>query len=122
MALDQKKNKLTLKSLEARIDGLETLLNETLTQLSKRKERGSRRQLERSGINKIETYNGELEPEAKKETSLKMNYDDKLVSLKNATMILPPNLKVDGRHTARNCSAICGFEVTEEMLDEVYED
>lgn len=46
---------------------------------------------------------------------------DKLQCVINAVRILPPNYMVDGRHTCVNVSAICGFPVTEEMLDMAYD-
>jgi hypothetical protein len=49
-----------------------------------------------------------------------MNDDDQLQSAKNACKVLPPNYKVDGRHTAENVKALCGFEVTQDMLDTIY--
>jgi hypothetical protein len=70
-------------------------------------------------IHKVEEFNGEQVPE-QEESSMSMGYQDKLQSLKNAIKILPPNLIVNGRHTAKNAGAICGFIVTDEMMDDVY--
>jgi len=50
-----------------------------------------------------------------------MNDLDKLASMQNALKILPPNLLQDGRHSPENVQAICGFPVTEEMLNAAYE-
>jgi hypothetical protein len=116
MALEKsKKKKITMKDLELiiaklilRVDRLEKMPKNTAKRAP--------------AINKVETFNGEKHPEPREDTKMKMNYEDKLGSLKNATIILPPNLKVDGRHLAENCGAICGFIVTDEMLDEVYKD
>jgi hypothetical protein len=70
-------------------------------------------------INKVESFNGEVEPI--KEENLKMQYNDKIQSMRNAIKILPPNLIENGRHSARNIGAICGFIVHDDMVDEVYE-
>lgn len=51
---------------------------------------------------------------------MSMNDEDKLQSMRNAVMILPPNMVVDGRQTRENISAICGFKVTEEQWDLLY--
>ena len=52
---------------------------------------------------------------------LSMNDEDKMQSIRNAIMILPPNMIVDGRHTIENISAVCGFKVTQEQWDSAYE-
>ncbi len=116
MALEkQKKKKTTIKDLELiisqlvlRLEKLEKMPNSTIKRAP--------------ALNKVETFNGEKHPEPREDTKMRMTYDDKIGSLRNATMILPPNLKVDGRHLPENCGAICGFIVTDEMLDEVYKD
>jgi len=69
-------------------------------------------------IQRVEKFNSETVPDQRE--NLKMNYEDKLLSIKNAVAILPPNLQVSGRHTAGNVSAICGFKVDEAMLSEAY--
>jgi hypothetical protein len=38
----------------------------------------------------------------------------------NAIKILPPNLIVEGRHAKQNIEAICGFKISDEMMEEVY--
>ena len=73
-------------------------------------------------IHHVEDFNGDVAPAPRENNKLKMDLQDKLVSVKNACAILPPNLKVNGRHDVTNVSAICGFVVTEDMLDYVYED
>ena len=50
-----------------------------------------------------------------------MDYEFKILSMKNAIKILPPNMLKDGRHLPENIQAICGFMVTPEMLDLAYE-
>jgi hypothetical protein len=53
---------------------------------------------------------------------LAMDYEFQLISMMNGIKILPPNLIKDGRHLRENIQAICGFTITEEMMDEVYKD
>lgn len=100
----------------ARLDVLENRiieLEEVITKLTTKTKTVS--------IQKVETYNGEEIPSMDEyQFGLKMNDQDKIISAINAAKILPPNLIVDGRHTAENIGAICGFIVDEEMLDEVY--
>jgi chitinase len=72
-----------------------------------------------STLHKVEAFNGE-EATVKEETSLRMTYGDKLASMLNAIKILPPNRIVNGRHSPSDIGAICGFIVTQEMLDDVY--
>lgn len=76
---------------------------------------------EKKSINKIETFNGDVEPIQREKNNLQMDDRGKLASVKNAVQILPPNLKVNGRHTKENVGAICGFKVSEEMLDKAYQ-
>ena len=70
-------------------------------------------------MQKVETFNGEQVPVPR--DNAKMNDLDKLASMQNALKILPPNLLQDGRHSPENVQAICGFPVTEEMLNAAYE-
>ena len=42
-------------------------------------------------------------------------------SMKNAIMILPPNLLVNGRHTIENISSLVGYRITESQWDRLYE-
>ena len=110
MALEKKKasNKTTIKDLVVRINELE----KRLTVLEPRKS------AEGKSINKVETFNGEKEVEQR--SNMRMDSRHKILSARNAVKILPPNMVVDGRHLAKNVSAICGFIVSEKMLDEVY--
>ena len=110
MALEKKKanSKTTIKDLVIRINELENRLSIL----------EPKKATEGKSINKVETFNGEEEP--KQRSNMSMGSKDKLLSAQNAVKILPPNLIVDGRHIAKNVSAICGFIVSEEMLDEVY--
>lgn len=72
-------------------------------------------------IHKVEDFNREVAtPPEEYSMILKMSHAEKIQSATNACKILPPNLLVDGRHTAENVGAICGFIVDEEMLDEIY--
>jgi hypothetical protein len=71
---------------------------------------------------KVEEHYGEKVPEQRKETNIKMDDYYKLQSVKNACKILPPNRIVDGRHDLEDVSAICGFKVSDEMLDAVYQE
>jgi len=75
-----------------------------------------------SSINKVESFNGESELEPREEAGFRLTAADKIVSAKNAAKILPPNLIVEGRHTKENISAICGFQVDDDMMDEIYLD
>lgn len=110
MALGQKKtqNRTTIKDLEKRINELEERL--ILVE--------SRKSYKGKSLNKVEIYNNEKEPEQIE--NMKMNYSSKIDSMRNAIKILPPNLKVNDRHLSKNIGAICGFKVTEEMIDEAY--
>jgi hypothetical protein len=74
-------------------------------------------------IQKVEDFNGEMIPQPyETDNNMRMNDDDKVRSMKNAVMILPPNLIVNGRHTKQNIQAICGFIVTDSMMNKVYKD
>jgi hypothetical protein len=75
-----------------------------------------------SSIHKVEEFNGEVIPE-QRESSIFTNYtfDDKVFSARNAAKILNPKLVVDGRHSAENIRAICGFEITDELMDAIYD-
>lgn len=72
-----------------------------------------------ASIHHLEDFNGETEPP--QTDNLKMNQDDKIQSMRNAIKILPPNLKVNGKHTAMNIGAICGFIVDEDLYNRVYD-
>lgn len=110
MALEKKKanRKTTIKDLVIRIDELEA----RILFLEPRKSP------EGASINKVETFNGEKE--LSQRSNMSMDNKHKILSAQNAVKILPPNMIVDGRHLAKNVSAICGFVVSEEMMDEVY--
>ena len=109
--------RLSLITLNERIDNLENEIDVLKREFAVKKTVQPSKLL-----NKVESFNGEEVPEQKEPNKLKMNEADRLVSVKNACMILPPNMKVDGRHTTDNVSAICGFKVDEETLDLVYTD
>lgn len=71
-------------------------------------------------LHKVEEFNGEQIPE-QEDSNLKMTIEDKIVSMRNAIKILPPNLKVNGKHHKSNIEAICGFKVSDELYDAAYE-
>jgi hypothetical protein len=71
-------------------------------------------------IHKVEQFNNEVIPDIRPESNIRMGYDDMVNSMINACKILPPNLISEGRHTQENIQAICGFMVTDEMMDEAY--
>lgn len=73
-------------------------------------------------INKFEKHDGEPPSEDWSGRSMGMNYSNKIQSMKNAVKILPPNMVINGRHRKENIQAICGFMVSDEMMDEVYKD
>lgn len=75
----------------------------------------------KAGINKVEEFNDEVVPPIEEKKGMQMYEEDKLQSMTNAIRILPPNMRKDGRHLKENIQAICGFMVTPEMLDRVYE-
>lgn len=79
---------------------------------------GAKKEKPANSIHKVEDFNGEEIPEVV--DNMKMQYEDKLDSIRNACAILPPNKIVNGRHTKENCAAICGFIVDDDMLDTVY--
>lgn len=108
MALENKKRK-TIKDYEQAIIALEKKVDKLEKHVFAK----------RPSINKVETYNGQKEPEVKKKRT-DMTADDRLTSASNACKLLPPNLKVHGRHTPENVSALCGFKVDEHMLDIIY--
>ncbi len=110
MALEKKRTSIKdleeiLSTISARLDKIEAVVF-----------------AERKSINKIETFNGDVEPVQRERNNLQMDERGKLASVKNAVQILPPNLKVNGRHTTQNVGAICGFKVSEEMLDMAYQE
>jgi hypothetical protein len=73
-------------------------------------------------IQKFEKTDKETpEPEYDKRP-MGMDYEHKIQSMTNAVKILPPNMIKDGRHLKENIQAICGFMVTDEMMDLVYKD
>jgi hypothetical protein len=74
-------------------------------------------------INKVETFNGEVETPIEGYNGFRMGEADKIQSMRNAIAILPPNMvdKETKRHRGENIQAICGFKVTDEMLDAAYE-
>lgn len=74
----------------------------------------------KSGINRVEVFNGEVETTPDDNRGIKMTVEDKITSMRNAAKILPPNMIENGRHIKENIQAICGFIVDEDMMDEMY--
>lgn len=74
----------------------------------------------KSGINRVEQFNGEVETVPDDNRGLKMTSEDKINSMRNAIKILPPNMIENGRHIKENIQAICGFVVDEDMMDGAY--
>lgn len=75
---------------------------------------------EAPSINKVEDFNRETPTNIEEYNRLKLDEEDKIQSMLNTIKILPPNMIRDGRHLKENVQAICGFMVTEELMDKVY--
>jgi len=101
----------TVDSLLERVFNLEV----AVAQLLEKKPQGK-------SIQRVEKFNDEEVPEQRESSAIKMTDSDKIMSAKNAVKILPPNMIVDGRHSKENIGAICGFVVTDEMMEEIYFD
>ncbi len=99
--------------LEAQIEDINEHLQKVLKQIAEL----TPKQIKT--IHKMEAFNGDIAPEVVND-QMKMTLADKLISMKNAATILPPNFIVNGRHTRENIQAIVGFLVSEEMMDELY--
>ena len=104
-----------IKRLEKEVSLLLTRVEDLENKINKKIIKGS-------SINKVEAFNGEADLEPREEAGFRLTSADKIVSAKNAAKILPPNLIVEGRHTKENISAICGFQVDDDMMDEIYLD
>lgn len=76
---------------------------------------------EGKSINRVEKFNDEVPSTIESYNGLKMDASDKIISMRNAIKILPPNMVVNGRHLKENIEAICGFKVLDEMMDDAYE-
>lgn len=96
--------------LERRFEELKTLVMSKPVDATK----GFQAQINRTEL-------GEEQP-VREDTRMKMALEDKIISMRNAIKILPPNYVKDGRHSKENVSAICGFVVSDEMMDEAYKD
>jgi hypothetical protein len=114
MGAPKTKKNHTIASLQKRIVALEEQVQELL-KLSTGKTSTERTD---TSIQKVESFNGEEIPAATE--NLRMNSADKVRSMENVIKILPPNYIEDGRHSITNISAVCGFEVTQEMHDDLY--
>ena len=108
--------KINVMSLHKRVKVLEGIIFELLE--ASKKVPGDTVQLREPGINKIETFNGDKTPD--KKTGMDMDEEHRDQSMVNAIKVLPPNFIKDGRHSKENIQAICGFNVTPEMLDSLY--
>jgi|PlaIllAssembly_1097288.scaffolds.fasta_scaffold174032_3 hypothetical protein len=71
-------------------------------------------------IQKTEAHNFETAPEPREESNMRMNHEYRIQSMRNVIAVLPPNHIVDGRQPKQNVQAICGFLVSDEMMDEAY--
>lgn len=111
-AVEQPCENSLCKKLSARIDKIEERLEAIEAKLFKKP-------VQEQTIQRVEAFNGETAPEP--EDRMKMDYATKIQSMKNAIVILPPNFVVNGRHTRQNVEAVCGFKISEEMMDEAYQ-
>ena len=106
---------LDTKALFASIEELLDPIKERLTKLEDKVFA-----LPPKSIQHVEVFNNEVVPETV--DNFRMGYEDKIQSMRNAIDILPPNLVVDNKHVIGNVEAICGFKVSQEMLDSAYAD
>lgn len=105
-------------SVETIIERLDKLEQE----LAELKERQQVKQVVKATIQKIEEFNGEVAPEYDYNNTSNMNFDEQVQSCVNAIKILPPNLRVDKRHTMENVQALQSrFKVTEEHMERAYQ-
>ena len=75
----------------------------------------------RNSICKTEDMNDELQtPIEQYSNNMRMDEDDRLQNMLNTIKILPPNMIVDGRHRKENIEAICGFKISDELMDKLY--
>ena len=106
---------IDIKALFASIEELLDPIKERLTKLEDKVFA-----LPPKSIQHVEVFNNEVVPETV--DNFRMGYEDKIRSMRNAIDILPPNLVVDNKHIIGNIEAICGFKVSQEMLDSAYAD
>ena len=109
-----------VSSLEKIVDTLKVEIELLKERLDEFEEKLNTKKPVTKSINKVEQFNSEVIPDVKQESNIRMGYDDMINSMVNACKILPPNLIFEGRHTQENIQAICGFMVTDEMMDEAY--
>ena len=115
---EKKETRINVMSLHKRVLILEKTVIELIEELKARPVEVPKAPAKEPGINKIETFNGDVTPEVK--DGLAMDETHKFESMQNAIKILPPNFVKDGRHSRENIQAICGFNVSQEMLDTLY--
>ncbi len=118
MALEKKQHNIKsltklIADMQAQIDGFKVVIDELHREIFPPNVQS---------IHKVETCNNEVPAEPREERGMKMNEEDRLASMRNACAILPPNLKVNGRHHIKNVQAICGFPVTRQMMDKIYKE
>lgn len=99
-----------LEKIEVRLERVEAYIDDV---------RKAKEEAKKYSIQRVETFNNEEVPPMQND-GLRMNYEDRLQSMKNAIAILAPNFAINGRHTRQNIEAIVGFKVTDEMVDAVY--
>jgi len=104
------------------IKDLNNSVNDLICRLEKLEEIKNTPVEEKKILHKVEQFNGEVVSEIEEGNSMKMALSDKIQSMRNAIMILPPNMTdSNGKHIRENIQAICGFMVNQEMLDAAYE-
>lgn len=101
--------KSELDKLQARIETLEIAAGLRAKKISN------------ASINKPEKQISGNDLPPREDTKLKMGYEMKIQSMRNAIAILPPNLRVNGKHTLENISRIVGFVPTDEMYEDAYD-
>jgi hypothetical protein len=108
--IGEEKSEMLLEKVMVRLE----ILEEKFALLEKKKE-----QKETPSIMRVEA--GEMPHEVRPGNDLLMDEEMKIQSMKNAIAILPPNYVVNGRHSVKNIEALCGFKISEEMMDKAYE-
>lgn len=116
MGAPNKTARHTCMSLNKRIETLE----EQVEKLLKAATPVAPTKRQENSIQKVEDFSGEEIPVPEKHGGIRLTDQDRLRSMDNAIRCLPPNYTVEGRHTKENIGAICGFVVTDNMMDEVY--
>ena len=113
--IDFSKDIIKLNSRLADLEQFKIVVEDTLLELQKIKE-----VVKAPSINRVEAFNDEQPSTIDSYNGMQMTEDDKIISMRNAIKILPPNMVVDGRHSKINVEAICGFKILDEQMDEAY--